>query len=161
VKSRSFPSRGSSLNLGHLFNPETFLNALRQQTARRRNMPMDEMKLATTWDLQLLGDAAADALQVCVAVSGAPTCPCSRSCLVKLYPCNRRTRTRWTDVLGTSKVFRRCKRSSVFCSLEESITTGPRYAWESSLGVFGFCPFRETVILSLSSQSLLLSTDPV
>lgn len=41
-------------------------------------MPMDEMKLATAWDAELLGDAAADALPVRVAFLGFLHCLNSR-----------------------------------------------------------------------------------
>ncbi|KAJ9505746.1 hypothetical protein QJQ45_029247, partial [Haematococcus lacustris] len=37
------------LDLAHLLRPGTFLNALRQQTARAAKMPLDELKLATCW----------------------------------------------------------------------------------------------------------------
>ena len=38
------------LNLSDLFNPGTFLNALRQQSARRLSIPIEETKLVTAWD---------------------------------------------------------------------------------------------------------------
>ncbi|KAJ3088912.1 Cytoplasmic dynein 2 heavy chain 1 [Quaeritorhiza haematococci] len=37
------------IQLSNLFNPITFLNALRQQTARKVQLPMDELKLVSTW----------------------------------------------------------------------------------------------------------------
>ena len=46
-------SRGTLLdapvNLGQLFHPDTFLNALRQQTSRALLCPMDELQLACNW----------------------------------------------------------------------------------------------------------------
>ena len=38
------------LNLADLFNPGTFLNALRQQAARRLKVPLEETKLVSAWD---------------------------------------------------------------------------------------------------------------
>ena len=37
------------MNLSDLFNPATFLGALRQQTARESNLSMDELKLVNSW----------------------------------------------------------------------------------------------------------------
>ena len=37
------------MNLSDLFNPATFLGALRQQTARECNLSMDELKLVNSW----------------------------------------------------------------------------------------------------------------
>jgi dynein heavy chain 2 len=37
------------VNLSDLFNPATFLGALRQQTARESNLSMDELKLVNSW----------------------------------------------------------------------------------------------------------------
>jgi len=39
----------STLDLSDLFHPDTFLNALRQQTARSAKIPMDKLKLSCTW----------------------------------------------------------------------------------------------------------------
>ena len=39
----------SGLILGDLFNPSTFINALRQQTARLLKLPIDQLKLACYW----------------------------------------------------------------------------------------------------------------
>ena len=41
---------GTPLDLGHLFRPKTFLNALRQHAAREQRVPMDDLVLATAWD---------------------------------------------------------------------------------------------------------------
>ena len=38
------------LDLADLFHPDTFLGALRQLTAREFGMPMDELKLANSWN---------------------------------------------------------------------------------------------------------------
>ncbi|GFR12638.1 cytoplasmic dynein 2 heavy chain 1 [Trichonephila clavata] len=38
-----------SLDLSHLFHPDTFLNALRQQTARECNQSMDNLKFVCSW----------------------------------------------------------------------------------------------------------------
>jgi hypothetical protein len=38
------------LDLSELFTPGTFLNALRQQTARQLKRSMDELKLVSCWD---------------------------------------------------------------------------------------------------------------
>jgi dynein heavy chain 2 len=50
-------SKGSSANLlstplslGDLFNPRTFINALRQQTARNLNTAIDLVKMTCSWD---------------------------------------------------------------------------------------------------------------
>lgn len=40
---------GQALTLGDLFHPATFLNALRQQSARQLNRAIDQVKLACTW----------------------------------------------------------------------------------------------------------------
>jgi dynein heavy chain 2 len=37
------------INLAELFNPGTFLNALRQQTARLTNHAMDKLQLVSSW----------------------------------------------------------------------------------------------------------------
>ena len=40
----------TELNLSDLFHPNTFLNALRQQTARNdKNLQMDQLKLVCSW----------------------------------------------------------------------------------------------------------------
>jgi hypothetical protein len=39
-----------SVDLGHLYHADTFLNALRQQTARKLNDSMDNLLLVTTFD---------------------------------------------------------------------------------------------------------------
>jgi dynein heavy chain 2 len=38
-----------TINLSELFRPDTFLNALRQQTARETKQPMDTLSLSTSW----------------------------------------------------------------------------------------------------------------
>ena len=38
-----------TINLSELFRPDTFLNALRQQTARTTKQPMDALVLQTSW----------------------------------------------------------------------------------------------------------------
>lgn len=38
-----------TINLSDLFRPDTFLNALRQQTARESKQPMDTLVLSTSW----------------------------------------------------------------------------------------------------------------
>jgi LmbE family N-acetylglucosaminyl deacetylase len=38
------------MNLAHLYHPDTFLNALRQQTARELRESIDNLRLVTTWD---------------------------------------------------------------------------------------------------------------
>jgi dynein heavy chain 2 len=38
-----------TINLSDLFRPDTFLNALRQQTARLSKQPMDTLVLNTSW----------------------------------------------------------------------------------------------------------------
>ncbi len=40
----------SPLALGDLFNPRTFVNALRQQTARQLGMAIDQVKMICAWD---------------------------------------------------------------------------------------------------------------
>lgn len=40
----------STLNLSDLFRPDTFLNALRQQTARASKRPIDSLRLVASWD---------------------------------------------------------------------------------------------------------------
>eukprot|EP00002_Diphylleia_rotans_P017833 TRINITY_DN345_c0_g1_i5.p1 TRINITY_DN345_c0_g1~~TRINITY_DN345_c0_g1_i5.p1 ORF type:complete len:2631 (-),score=563.81 TRINITY_DN345_c0_g1_i5:572-7306(-) len=39
-----------AINLADLFHPETFLNALRQQTARKAQLPMDNLHLISSWN---------------------------------------------------------------------------------------------------------------
>lgn len=48
----------SGLVLGDLFNPSTFINALRQQTARLLNKPIDQMVLVSSWSSDLKGKAS-------------------------------------------------------------------------------------------------------
>ncbi|KAG7249358.1 hypothetical protein CRUP_009300, partial [Coryphaenoides rupestris] len=38
-----------TLDLSDLFHPDTFLNALRQETARSMNCSMDSLKFVTSW----------------------------------------------------------------------------------------------------------------
>lgn len=38
------------MNLAHLYHPDIFLNALRQQTARELRESIDNLRLVTTWD---------------------------------------------------------------------------------------------------------------
>lgn len=40
----------ASLNLSHLFHPETFLNALRQRAARQLKTAIDDLKLASSFE---------------------------------------------------------------------------------------------------------------
>ncbi|KAL2914266.1 hypothetical protein HK105_206212 [Polyrhizophydium stewartii] len=44
------------LALSGLFNPVTFLNALRQQTSRKLKQPMDSLRLVSTWNAMELKD---------------------------------------------------------------------------------------------------------
>ncbi|KAJ3052007.1 hypothetical protein HK097_006986 [Rhizophlyctis rosea] len=46
------------IQLANLFNPVTFLNALRQQTSRKVRQPMDTLKLVSTWSASELSSAA-------------------------------------------------------------------------------------------------------
>lgn len=54
IKWQSSSSKGSLLDeprsLGDLFNPATFVNALRQQTARHLQTAIDRVKLVCLWD---------------------------------------------------------------------------------------------------------------
>ncbi|CAF3379900.1 unnamed protein product [Rotaria sp. Silwood1] len=47
IKDRDIFSQ--TINLSDLFRPDTFLNALRQQTARETKQPMDTLLLSTSW----------------------------------------------------------------------------------------------------------------
>jgi len=47
------------INLSHFFQPQVFLNALRQQTARSLGVSMDSLKLVTSWDQGALKDGVA------------------------------------------------------------------------------------------------------
>ena len=47
------------VDLSQLFHPHTFLNALRQQSARALGAPMDTLKLATCWNSNRLQASAA------------------------------------------------------------------------------------------------------
>lgn len=42
------------INLADLFNPGTFLNALRQQTSRQTGASMDQLKLVSAWEASRL-----------------------------------------------------------------------------------------------------------
>ena len=48
----------SELNLGDLFHPEIFLNALRQKTARKILCPINDMKLVTTFEQERMNKNA-------------------------------------------------------------------------------------------------------
>ena len=54
MKWRTQSAKGSLLSeplvLGDLFNPATFVNALRQQTARKLNTAIDRVRMVTSWD---------------------------------------------------------------------------------------------------------------
>ena len=43
------------LGLGDLFNPATFINALRQQTARQLNTAIDRVKMVSSWSKTFTG----------------------------------------------------------------------------------------------------------
>jgi len=43
-----------SVNLAELFHPEIFLNALRQKFARKLNLPLNELKLASSFEMDTL-----------------------------------------------------------------------------------------------------------
>lgn len=87
----------SALNLGELFRPGTFLNALRQQTARNSGISMDQLKLTSCWDPKLVDQGvpvqlSGLMLQVrrgCPASRvGFPTHPCMYThALYTLPPC--------------------------------------------------------------------------
>lgn len=49
---------GEGLDLGELFSPNTFLNALRQQTARKARLSMDKLVLASSWSSRSLPNAS-------------------------------------------------------------------------------------------------------
>jgi dynein heavy chain 2 len=49
-RSESGKILSSTLNLSDLFRPDTFLNALRQQTARASKKAIDTLRLVVTWD---------------------------------------------------------------------------------------------------------------
>ena len=55
---------GDELNLADLFHPNTFLNAVRQQTARDGKTSMDELKLVASWN----GNISNASLKVKVSV---------------------------------------------------------------------------------------------
>ncbi|XP_057314672.1 cytoplasmic dynein 2 heavy chain 1-like isoform X2 [Hydractinia symbiolongicarpus] len=48
-KTNSKTLLSDKLDLAELFHPDTFLNALRQQTARTTSTPMDQLKIVSTW----------------------------------------------------------------------------------------------------------------
>ena len=50
MKSQQGQLLESSLNLSDLFHPETFLNALRQRSARQLKIAIDELKLVSSFD---------------------------------------------------------------------------------------------------------------
>ena len=58
------------LDLAHFFHPDTFLNALRQQTARKAGVHMDKLALATLWGGERAAQAAGGAVSVAVSVKG-------------------------------------------------------------------------------------------
>ena len=49
---------GNELNIGDLFHPEIFLNALRQKTARKILCPINDMKLVTTFESERMNKNA-------------------------------------------------------------------------------------------------------
>lgn len=68
IKLKSSSSKGSILDapvaLGDLFNPSTFVNALRQQTARKLGLAIDKVKMIAYWDGDR-GKGAASRLSDC------------------------------------------------------------------------------------------------
>ena len=52
------------VNLSDLFHPETFLNALRQKSARQLKIAIDELKLVSSFETGKVGRA------LCVSVEG-------------------------------------------------------------------------------------------
>ena len=50
TKSRRGSLLDGEIDLGDLFNPSTFLNAVKQQTARQSGCAMDKLKLSNAWD---------------------------------------------------------------------------------------------------------------
>ena len=56
--------RSDALDLAQLFHPDTFLNALRQQTARELATGMDQLKLVASWKDDLKGGVKMTGLMV-------------------------------------------------------------------------------------------------
>jgi len=53
----------NAINLGHLFHPETFLNALRQKSARQLKIAIDDLKLVSSFERNKLSSATAVQLE--------------------------------------------------------------------------------------------------
>lgn len=51
------------VNLSDLFHPETFLNALRQKSARQLKIAIDELKLVSSFEKNKIGGGTAIALE--------------------------------------------------------------------------------------------------
>jgi dynein heavy chain 2 len=61
------------VSLPELFRPRTFLNAMRQQTARTTGKAIDSLKLTCSWSAVLLPKSAAVKVQVLSRALSSPT----------------------------------------------------------------------------------------
>lgn len=65
------------LSLGDLFNPATFVNALRQQTARKLNLAIDRVVMISTWSTLTSVSAASGGNEVMTALHQECPLPCT------------------------------------------------------------------------------------
>eukprot|EP00817_Percolomonadidae_sp_ATCC50343_P006451 CAMPEP_0117419094 /NCGR_PEP_ID=MMETSP0758-20121206/738_1 /TAXON_ID=63605 /ORGANISM="Percolomonas cosmopolitus, Strain AE-1 (ATCC 50343)" /LENGTH=1572 /DNA_ID=CAMNT_0005199979 /DNA_START=400 /DNA_END=5115 /DNA_ORIENTATION=- len=60
-----------AINLKYFFNPDVFLNAFKQQSARTRNVPVDNLKyLATIWEGQPSAASLKDQMGLSIQIEG-------------------------------------------------------------------------------------------
>ncbi|TPP62125.1 Cytoplasmic dynein 2 heavy chain 1 [Fasciola gigantica] len=62
-------STSPALDLADLFRPSTFLNAVRQQTARQMDVPIDSLKLASLWPDGMRGSSETQTKSITIRVT--------------------------------------------------------------------------------------------
>ncbi len=87
-------TRTGPLDLSSLLRPGTFLNALRQQTARASQVPLDELRLATCWDVSKLGPNAVQVSVLCMLLFAMCLCEFACVCGARMPAMQTRARAR-------------------------------------------------------------------
>ncbi|KAF2362508.1 ATPase dynein-related AAA domain [Trinorchestia longiramus] len=130
-----------SLDLSDTLHPGTFLNALRQQTAREYEVAMDELTLVSSWSrggipdarlplrwagLQLEG-ASFDGSRLMTNTHDSPSITTVPPCVVAWLPKNKKP-SLYQDEQVAVPVYSSSLRESVVCSLDVPCSK-PRHQW--------------------------------
>eukprot|EP00743_Colponemidia_sp_Colp-15_P007052 GILK01007609.1.p1 GENE.GILK01007609.1~~GILK01007609.1.p1 ORF type:complete len:2172 (-),score=437.61 GILK01007609.1:43-6558(-) len=136
------------LNLSELLHPDTFLNALRQQTARQLKVAMDTMKLVSSFEASRLSRAA---VTVCVegllvqgcAVEGGVLMDADANAneLVSLPPCylafiSESETEPHTDNTVAVPVYHTLGREALLCQLKIPTVSSPSVRVISGVAIF-------------------------